>query len=119
MNEHNKAWLIALRSGEYKQGKGELRSRNNKFCCIGVACQVMNPNNWKENDIEWIASYMFDGEGFIAPRSLLKESGLSNGFYSSLYPLNDEMGFSFENIADYVEGKVNSGFAYSERYRTE
>jgi hypothetical protein len=40
MNPEVKArWVAALRSGEYKQGKGALRL-NNKFCCLGVLCDL-------------------------------------------------------------------------------
>lgn len=38
-------WLAALRSGEYKQGKDYLR-KNDSFCCLGVACNLIDPNNW-------------------------------------------------------------------------
>lgn len=29
-------WLKALRSGDYKQGNGHLKTADNKFCCLGV-----------------------------------------------------------------------------------
>lgn len=29
-------WLHALRSGEYAQGQGHLRTDEDKFCCLGV-----------------------------------------------------------------------------------
>lgn len=29
-------WIEALRSGDYKQGKGLLRNENDEFCCLGV-----------------------------------------------------------------------------------
>jgi hypothetical protein len=32
-------WLIALRSGEYKQAHGSLQV-GNSFCCLGVLCKV-------------------------------------------------------------------------------
>lgn len=35
------AWLAALRSGEFKQGKGQLGNEYRKeYCCLGVACKV-------------------------------------------------------------------------------
>ncbi len=34
------AWLAALESGEYIQGKRALRNPDNTFCCLGVACDV-------------------------------------------------------------------------------
>ena len=30
----------ALRSGEYVQGLERLRSEDDKFCCLGVACDI-------------------------------------------------------------------------------
>lgn len=33
-------WAKALRSGEYKRGIGQLRDNNNKFCCLGVLCNL-------------------------------------------------------------------------------
>ena len=34
--ELTKKWVKALRSGEYKQGYGILRTENNEYCCMGV-----------------------------------------------------------------------------------
>lgn len=49
-----KAWLRALRSGDYKQGKAALRALigegpNNGecFCCLGVYADVVEPKAWK------------------------------------------------------------------------
>lgn len=37
-------WVAALRSGDYRQGTGELHKRDSKgvdrFCCLGVACDI-------------------------------------------------------------------------------
>lgn len=37
-------WVKALRSGEYQQGSGKLKTKysNNDFeyCCLGVACEI-------------------------------------------------------------------------------
>lgn len=41
--EVKKLWLEALRSGEYKQCKGWLHSRNERgdtYCCLGVLCAL-------------------------------------------------------------------------------
>ena len=49
MNERIKEkWLKALRSGKYKQGKGELRE-GGKFCCLGVLCDLYT----KEKNVPW------------------------------------------------------------------
>ncbi len=33
-------WVGALRSGEYKQGKGRLKTSDGNFCCLGVLCDL-------------------------------------------------------------------------------
>lgn len=35
-----KRWVKALRSGKYKQGRGQLRSRDGRYCCLGVLCEL-------------------------------------------------------------------------------
>jgi hypothetical protein len=41
MNPHIKSkWVAALRSGQYKQGSGRLRDKKNRFCCLGVLCNL-------------------------------------------------------------------------------
>lgn len=40
----------ALRSGEFEQGSGMLRTRRDEYCCIGVGCEVARRNGI---GIEW------------------------------------------------------------------
>jgi hypothetical protein len=43
MNENAKAWIAALRSGEYEQGKKALHVLEGDgvgYCCLGVACDL-------------------------------------------------------------------------------
>lgn len=42
-------WLKALKSGEYKHGQGELKTLYNKFCCLGVLCDLYA----KQHKISW------------------------------------------------------------------
>jgi hypothetical protein len=34
-------WIEALESGEYRQGRGSLRTYDDKYCCLGVACDLL------------------------------------------------------------------------------
>lgn len=46
MNQEIKnEWLAALRSGEYIQGHGELKTKDGKFCCLGVLCDLYSKKN--------------------------------------------------------------------------
>ena len=46
MNEYAKKWVEALRSGEFKQGKYQLKTfdeeGNTRYCCLGVAEEVID-----------------------------------------------------------------------------
>ena len=39
-------WLQALRSDEYEQGIELLRSTEQRFCCLGVLCDIVAPMEW-------------------------------------------------------------------------
>lgn len=39
-NDIKKRWVEALRSGEYEQGEKKLRTDEDKFCCLGVLCDL-------------------------------------------------------------------------------
>ena len=40
-------WVDALRYGDFKQGKGQLRNSNDEDCCLGVACHVSDIGVWR------------------------------------------------------------------------
>jgi hypothetical protein len=50
-------WITALESGNYEKGTGFLRTATNKFCCLGVLCDlyvhhVGKPYLWKDSFTE-------------------------------------------------------------------
>jgi hypothetical protein len=55
--EHVRAWVAALRSGQYKKGAGslvELRDEEygtviDKYCCLGVACNISGVGKWNRD----------------------------------------------------------------------
>jgi len=51
MNEDAKRWIEALMSGRYKQGKNCLRNADNEFCCLGVAMDVLAPDEWSSETV--------------------------------------------------------------------
>lgn len=61
IKRNRKAWLEALRSGEFKQTKGKLRSRNGAYCCLGVACEVLEvPKVWDTNEYHYGTEEVLD-----------------------------------------------------------
>lgn len=98
--EIKKQWVEALRSGKYQQGRETLRTKDNKFCCLGVLCDLVAPDAWQtDGDSE----YMMGGIYGYLPNAVAHVSGLSSPTYIQLIELNDEKGYSFEMIANWIE----------------
>jgi hypothetical protein len=100
-----KKWLKALRSGEYKQGGGRLRS-GNKYCCLGVLCDLTPEVKWVTNIVDASARYLVESGtqqvfGFL-PVDLREKLGISPDEQKELSLLNDN-GYTFEEIANVIE----------------
>lgn len=37
-------WVRALKSGQYQQGRGYMKTEDNKYCCLGVAMDIAFAN---------------------------------------------------------------------------
>lgn len=95
VTENRKKWIDALRSKEYKQGRGCLRSADNHYCCLGVAQELFGPG---ENGGNW--------GRFSQPTAMVKESiGIfgDQALVVQLMCLNDREQQTFEQIADFLE----------------
>ena len=117
MNEEIKVqWIQALRSGDYEQGQGALRF-GNKFCCLGVLCDISGIGKWTEGKGESEMKYYrlpeddHDWSAFL-PTKIREWANVPNGvdgngvdYLHQLTGMNDE-GVSFKKIADYVESNL-------------
>lgn len=63
LNPQAQAWVDALLYGNYEQGAACLRD-GNKFCCLGVAADVVWPGNWAPpvDSADPAAIFRFPGE---------------------------------------------------------
>ena len=99
-------WVKALRSGEYQQGNGQLRSED-CFCCLGVLCDLIDPNGWKNvvtgEDADFVRADSIQS-GFLS-KDLREEIGLRDPFQLEVARMNDA-GTSFAEIADYIEANL-------------
>ena len=103
--EVKREWLERLRSGEYEQIQGRLRS-DDGYCCMGVLCEIIDPNKWQTRDnLDWEWGY----GGTKIPESVLYEIGLTEGIQRVLLKRNDGSRtdgvreHTFLEIADYIE----------------
>jgi hypothetical protein len=92
-------WVVALRSGEYKQGKHLLRSTGNRYCCFGVLCDVLGQ--------EWVLKEVFDAkwtcDGYSGWPPPLATAGIDRGHVDRLVSMNDDVGSAFSEISNYIE----------------
>lgn len=114
-------WLTALRSGQYKQGQGKLRSGDECFCCLGVLGDVLDPKGWQPFKDYWA----YGDEGLADETELVSEVrkriGLPFDAMKRCMEMNDgvtkwdpdlevtrEMSSpkSFAEIADWIEANL-------------
>lgn len=97
-------WVVALRSGTYKQGRGRLRNANGEYCCLGVLCEI-------SPDVTWNGDAYVDKEGhghrLFPPTVILSRLHLKE-MYLDLSNMNDWLKYDFNQIADEVEYHINS-----------
>lgn len=112
------AWVQALRSGEYEQGGGVLRRlaadrepppgsierpTKDAYCCLGVGHNIVS-GTWEtggmlssrdQNPIVSVSGNL--------PYWTMEHLGLSNTDHENLVQMNDDFGFTFDQIADVIE----------------
>lgn len=116
MNPSIKAlWVAALRSGEYQQGMGQLKTKGG-FCCLGVLCDLAAKEGvgyW--NPYEPIFETDEGGAATFLPDAVQAWAGLPAGNPGvmrdgdeliTLSALNDERGFDFTEIANVIEKQL-------------
>lgn len=109
-----KAWVEALRSGQYQQGTGALRAEGGGYCCLGVLCDLSKLGTWSGTRYctttePW--TYVLPSEVRLWAGMYTNEADLGKGEVpyrmaeNEIYTLaaaNDK-GFTFTEIADYIE----------------
>lgn len=115
MNENAKKWVAALRSGEYRQGRGCLMSAEG-YCCLGVACDVYEKETGRSlprNIGGFFTRAVLEGD-FRVVRDWLELNSYdgthSGRGRSSLADANDT-GATFLEIADIIESEPEGLFS--------
>jgi len=113
---HRKQWVEALRSGKYQQGERWLRY-GDKFCCLGVACDISGLGRWVDvmdgDSAVSVLPYAVDAEQQmqVLPKKIMDWLGVQsskvsihniNRLHTLLTDCNDD-GNNFNIIADIIE----------------
>lgn len=131
MNDNARAWVAALRSGDYDQTSRYLHT-DSGYCCLGVACEVYREKTgdgaWNSDPasqgkgrrvhtfevggeiaesvlpmivIDWLGLY--SSEGALGNRHVFFEGTDNRAVLYTLTGLNDTAEMTFEQIADAIE----------------
>lgn len=122
--EVKQLWLEALRSGEYQQGREKLRDDKDRYCCLGVLCELYREKVSNGADL-WCADetdhkYSMFLESAYIPEAVYIWAGLESNdpkveaeteaYYPAvqveLISLNDDHKWDFLAIADAIENSL-------------
>lgn len=113
--ENTKAWVEALRSGNYPQGRLKLKRGDGCYCCLGVACEVASlplevrdgsntylfpKEDFKWGDVEPESQWFINHFGFS-----VSEQFVIDGKEKVLMEHNDDDRVPFVKLADAIEEK--------------
>lgn len=123
MNPEVKAlWNAALRSGKYEQTTESL-SREGKYCCLGVLCEVAIENGVEVSKevLEPEQVVMYDGRSTVLPLSVQRWAGLNDPNpliefdanpieriigIAAVSELNDKYRLTFPELADIFDERL-------------
>lgn len=110
--EIKQKWIDALTSGEYKQGRNQLKKEKDgvtRYCCLGVLCELANKEgvgNWTQDNVG------YDKTLGVLPVSVMNWAELKSE-YGIPFNINNERdlcltvlndgGTSFEEIAKLID----------------
>lgn len=100
-------WMEALRSGKYKQTRYKMQDSEG-YCCLGVLCDVVDPDGWKASPFAGLA-FLHNGNEVYPPAEVQAKAKLNYGELYGEIPdsrwlakLNDNFQLSFEEIAEAI-----------------
>ena len=103
-------WIAALRSDDYEQIRDHLSNGPDKFCALGVLCELYRQDHaslscWTQNS--WT---FFDGRDYhtnTPPIKVRTWADLSDDDIVTVQRWNDIEEFSFQQIADLLSLNLN------------
>lgn len=132
-------WSHELRTTSKDQGRGCLRNYDNEFCCLGVYADMIHPERWSSisetnwnvrADVEGGLENIFGNELYheldlpdswierigLDKTLALEDDGLTN-VQAIFIEMNDEIGYSFLEIANEIDHLIDHGWFSEECVR--
>ena len=91
--EHRQKWVKALRSGDYEQGYGLMRTKDDKYCVMGVACDISGLGEWKLG--RGVGGYYSEAYAYKIEEAM--HFGYLSIDVADYYGLNEENGSYWKN----------------------
>jgi len=102
IRENQIAWVEALRSGVYKQGKGVLHDQTvDEWCCLGVGANVLGADCGTQ--VRLIGGPFGERSVSNSLEGIGRALGLTWELQGELMQMNDISSLSFDDIADFLE----------------
>src|SRR6185295_18826871 len=115
--EIKEKWIKALRSGEYKQGRGRMdreEGGEHYFCCLGVLCDISNLDRKPIPNEPHLFMYTYNGiaedfnncVGNYPPKLFSDSIRIDEDAMKVLANMNDHVEpyeVDFSEIADYIQ----------------
>lgn len=107
--ENFRKWVKALRSGQFKQGIEKLKRDDDRYCCLGVVCALMEREGL---DPGWSPAFLDESGNSYLPIPAQRWLGVGGGNVTISEAIvatraNDTLRWSFERIADAIEAHYN------------
>lgn len=103
--ELRQQWYDALKSDKYKQGRNYLRTMDDKYCCLGVACDLIDPDDW-HTQMSRTGNSVYSYENLHStaymPMHIARLYGLTTEEQEILGGMND-YGSTFDEIAEEIK----------------
>lgn len=101
-------WLAALQSGKYRQGKGLLRSQTDKYCPLGVLCDLHaahtgREGGWEKGNTPVLDYWSYLGAATEPPPQVLTWAQLDRADAQELMWSNDKSCTSFADAIAYIQ----------------
>lgn len=93
-------WAKILGKNSYVQFKGRLRDENS-YCALGVACDLYDPEAWKEVGLSGIFEW-HENIIRIKQSDIRTAMGFGDFISAELVSILNDKGFSFSNISKIV-----------------
>ncbi len=103
-----KLWIKALRSGEYKQDTGSLKTSSNGFCCLGVLTDIYCKNYYLNDEYIHNMDELLNNEDvqyccYLPKQMMESKYHIDEETQTKLAKFNDDRKHSFNWIASYIE----------------